>query len=81
MAAFNRLGELYSDLDQYERAAQAWTALGTNFPNNPYDAWFRAGEIYERRLKDMEKARAAYAKVAAGTGRYRDAQKKLSRQP
>ena len=44
MAAFNRLAGLYEDIDQYERAAQALTALATNFPNNSVDAWFRAGE-------------------------------------
>jgi len=79
MAAFNRLASLYEDIDQYERAAQALTALATNFPNNTVDAWFRAGEIYERRLKDVEKARAAFEKVPQGSSKYRDAQRKLQR--
>jgi tetratricopeptide (TPR) repeat protein len=79
MAAFNRLAGFYEDIDQYERAAQALTALATNFPSNTVDAWFRAGEIYERRLKDMEKARAAYEKVPPGSSKYRDAQRKLQR--
>ena len=40
MAAFNRLGELYSDLDQYERAAQAWTALAQTFQITPMTPGF-----------------------------------------
>jgi TolA-binding protein len=79
LTAFNRLADLYEDMNQYERAAQALTALATNFPNNSVDAWFRAGEIYERRLKDMERARAAYEKVPQGSSKYRDAQRKLQR--
>jgi hypothetical protein len=52
--------------------------LATKFPANKRDAAWRAGELYERRLKDSEKARAAYALVPAQSSRYRDAQKKLS---
>jgi serine/threonine protein kinase/tetratricopeptide (TPR) repeat protein len=77
MTALNRLAELYVDIDDFPRAAQAYTDLATRFPANPHDAWFRAGEIYERRLKDLDKARAAYANVPEGTARYRDAQRKL----
>jgi TolA-binding protein len=79
MTAFNRLAGIYEDMDQYDRAAQALTALATNFPNNSLDAWFRAGEIYERRLKDVEKARAAFEKVPQGSAKYRDAQRTLQR--
>ena len=77
MIAFNRLAQLYEDLNQYERAAQAISDLGANFPNNPYDSWYRLGELYERRLKDPARAREAYAKVPASSSRYRDAQRKL----
>jgi TolA-binding protein len=77
MVALHRLAELYEDIDDYPRAAQTYVSLATTFPANPNDAWFRAGEIYERRLKDLDQARAAYAKVPEGTARYRDAQRKL----
>lgn len=77
MIALNRLAELYQDLGDFPRAAQAYTDLATGFPANPNDAWFRAGEIYERRLKDLDRARAAYANVPEGTARYKDAQRKL----
>jgi TolA-binding protein len=77
MIALNRLAELYADIDDYPRAAQTYMTLATTFPNNPHDAWFRAGEIYERRLKDVERAREAYAQVPEGTARYKDAQRRL----
>ena len=49
------------------------------FRGNPADVWFRLGEIYERRLKDPEKAHEAYAKVPQGSPRYSDAQRRLNR--
>jgi serine/threonine protein kinase/TolA-binding protein len=79
MGAFNRLAELYDDLDQWPRAAQVLTELGNNFPNNPYDSWYRLGEIYERRLKDPARAAEAYGKVPPTSQKYRDAQRKLKR--
>jgi hypothetical protein len=78
MNALNRLFELYTDLDQHAFAAQALTDLGTRFPKNPFeDAWFRLGELYERRLKDPVRARDAFAKVPPASPKYRDAQRKL----
>ena len=77
MIAFNRLAGFYEDLDQYQRQAQALSDLGANFPNNPYDSWYRLGEVYERRLKDPARASEAYAKVPQSSPRYRDAQRKL----
>jgi tetratricopeptide (TPR) repeat protein len=77
MMAFNRLASFYEDLDQYQRQAQALSDLGANFPNNPYDSWYRLGEVYERRLKDPARASEAYAKVPQSSSRYRDAQRKL----
>lgn len=79
MVALHRLAVLYEDMGQHERAALAYGTLAARFPRNPHDAWYRAGEIYERRLKDMARAREAYARVPEGSARYRDAQRKLSR--
>jgi TolA-binding protein len=78
-SAFLRLADAYQDLRQYERAAQALSTLATNFPTNAGEAWFRAGEIYEERLKDPTRAREAYEKVPSGSPRHRDAQRKLGR--
>jgi hypothetical protein len=43
------------------------------------EVWFRLGELYERRLNDPAKARAAYAKVPPPSTRYGDAQRRLTR--
>ena len=77
MAEWSRLAGMYSDLDQHALAAAAYESLARNFPTNPYDAWYRAAEIYERRLKDVTKARDAYANVPTSSARYKDAQRKL----
>jgi serine/threonine protein kinase len=77
MAEWNRLAGMYDDLDQHHLAAAAYSELARHFPANPYDAWFRAAEIYERRLKDLNQARAAYANVPVTSARYKDAQRKL----
>jgi serine/threonine protein kinase/tetratricopeptide (TPR) repeat protein len=79
MLALNRLADLYLDLELYDRAAQAYVELATNHPNNPNDAWFRAAEVFERRLKDQARAMDAYSKVPVTSSRYRDAQRKLNR--
>jgi serine/threonine protein kinase/TolA-binding protein len=71
------LGEAYDDLRRYDLAAQAFSRLGETFPQTRYDAWWRAGEIYEKRLKDKTAARSAYAKVPERSRNYRDAQRKL----
>ena len=79
MLALYRLGNGYADEDQYEMAARAWTDLATRYPENPHDAWYLLGELYERRLKDPAKAQAAYAQVPQASRRYQDAQRKLKR--
>jgi serine/threonine protein kinase/tetratricopeptide (TPR) repeat protein len=77
MGEWRRLASMYEDLKQHELAAAAYTQLATLFPANPYDAWFEAGEIYERQLKDLDRARQAYAQVPPSSSRYRDAQRRL----
>jgi TolA-binding protein len=79
MLALTRLVNLYEDANQHAFAAQALIDLGTRFPNQALDAWYRLGELYERRLKDPARAREAYEKVPAASPRYRDAQRKLKR--
>lgn len=76
MTALNRLGQLYIEEEEWLRAVHALTDLANRFPNNPHDAWFRVGELYERRLNDRERARAAYLQVAPSSQRYRDAQRR-----
>ena len=75
--AHEKLAALYGDLKRYEQAAQTWESLATNFPRNRRDGQWRAAELYREKLKDAERARAAYARVPAGSPRYSDAQERL----
>jgi TolA-binding protein len=79
-AAFVKLAKYYDDIRRYDLEAEALSQLGSYFPKTRYDAWWEAGEIYERRLKDPAKAKDAYSKVPQTSRRYRDAQKKLTEQ-
>jgi TolA-binding protein len=73
------LGEKYDDLKLYQFAADAYSQLGTQFPNTRFDAWFRAGELFERRLNNKNAARAAYLRVPTTSSKYRDAQNRSQR--
>ena len=74
--ARNRLAMMLTQMNRHADAAQVLEEMATH-GDNPMDVWFRLGEIYERRLNDMAKARDSYAKVPPGSPRYADAQKKL----
>jgi serine/threonine protein kinase len=73
------MGETYDDLKLYQLAADAFSQLGTQFPNTRFDAWFKAGELYERRLNNRDAARTAYLKVPSTSSKYRDAQTRSQR--
>jgi len=73
-AAWWQLGESYEKMKRYDLAVQACVELATRFPNTRLDAWFRAGEITERRLKNKDGARAAYLRVPPASARYQEAQ-------
>jgi TolA-binding protein len=75
--ALEKLAVMYEDLRRYELAAEALATIAGRFPNNVRNAAWRAGEMYEKRVKNAEKARAAYALVPETSPRYRDAQKKI----
>lgn len=75
--ALYRLANMYDELRRYDLEADALERLGSRFPESRYDPWFRAGELYERRLKDRDKALAAFARVPPSSPRYRDAQRKI----
>jgi TolA-binding protein/predicted Ser/Thr protein kinase len=76
--AFVRLAKFYDDIKRYDLAAKAYVDLGSYFPQNRHDAWWEAGELYEKRVRDVAKAKDAYARVPQTSRRYRDAQKKLT---
>ncbi len=74
--ALFRLANTYDGMKRYDLEAEAFERLGASFPQSNYDGWFKAAELYDRRLKDKEKARAAYLQVPPSSPRYRDAQKR-----
>jgi TolA-binding protein len=70
------LGDAYDDLRKYDLSAAAYAQLGRQFPQTRYDAWWRAAERYDKRLKDAAAAQAAYAQVPQRSANYREAQKR-----
>ena len=76
-AALDRLSEIYSDLRRYDLAAEALQDLAKRFPSNQRDAAWKAAKLYEDKVKDKDRARAAYAAVPTSSSHYKDAQKKL----
>ena len=77
--AFWQLGEIYDDLKKFQLAAESFSELGRRFPETRYDAWWRAGQIYDKRLDQKEEAVAAYRQVRQSSGHYGDAQKRIGR--
>ena len=78
VTAHLKLAHAYGSVDRYDLAAEAFVQLATAFPSTAADAWFSAGEIYEERLKDYAKARAAYLRVPSSSGRYKNASKRAA---
>jgi outer membrane protein assembly factor BamD (BamD/ComL family) len=75
--ALDRLSVMYEDLKRYDLAAQSLEQLAERAPQGEKDPAWRAGEMYEKKLKDLGKAREVYAKVPPSSPHYKDAQKKL----
>jgi TolA-binding protein len=78
MGARNRLALELLELDRYAEAAAVLEEIGARSQNSG-DIWWRLGEIYERRLKNIEKAREAYGKVPSNSQRYAESQRRLKR--
>ena len=75
--ALQRTAEMYEDAKRFDLAATALVDLATRYPASYSDAWFQAGELYRRRLKDEQTARNAYARVPSTSRHFRDAQSRL----
>ena len=78
-AALAKLADMYEDLRRYELAAESLVQLASRHPKSSGDPAWRAGDLYEKRVRNDEKAREAYALVPATSSRYQDAQKKVKR--
>jgi serine/threonine protein kinase len=75
--AFEKLAKLYEELERYDLAAATFVELGKRYPSASPDAWYRAGELYRRRLNDSQMARSAYANVPKTSRYFKDAQNRL----
>jgi serine/threonine protein kinase/tetratricopeptide (TPR) repeat protein len=73
------LGQLWGDQRNYQRSAESYGELGRRFPRTAYEAWWEAGQVYDRRLNDRVRAIAAYENVPQSSPHYRDAQKRIQR--
>jgi TolA-binding protein len=72
-----RMSEMFEDLDRHALQAQVLLDLVTRFPRTQHDAYWKLGEILERRLKDKPGAIDAYTRVPPTSPKYRNAQKKV----
>jgi TolA-binding protein len=78
LALRNQLALRLADMEQWAGAAAVLEDLVAR-GDTPAEVYFRLGDIYDRRLKQPEKARAYYGKVAEGSPRYEEAQRRLKR--
>jgi TolA-binding protein len=77
--ALNKLARIYADSRRFDVAAATFQELGTRDTEDRFDAWFAAGEIYEKRLKDNARARTAYARVLPSSPHYAEARRRITR--
>jgi TolA-binding protein/tRNA A-37 threonylcarbamoyl transferase component Bud32 len=74
-----RLARAYLNAKRFDVAAATLEDLAARDHANYYDAWFAAGEVYDRRLRNPFRAHHAYAQVPRSSARYQEAQKRLRR--
>jgi TolA-binding protein len=72
-----KLGQMYVGIKRYDLAARAFADLATQYPRTELDAWFKAADLFDKRLNDDVSAQAAYARVPAWSPHFKDAQKRL----
>jgi len=77
VVALNKLAHIYTDMKRFEIAAATYDKLAARDGDDRFDAWFAAGEIYEKRLKDTARARAAYSRVLPSSLHYAEARKRI----
>jgi TolA-binding protein len=78
-AALKSLARIYAETKRFALAAAAFEALAARDASDRDDAWFAAGEIYDKRLKDPLRARAAYSQVPSSSPHYAEARKRLAK--
>jgi len=79
-AALNRLARIYTDTKRFELAADAFQTLASRGADDRDEAWFAAGELYDKRLKDAARAAAAYSRIRPSSPHYAEARKRIARE-
>jgi serine/threonine protein kinase/outer membrane protein assembly factor BamD (BamD/ComL family) len=77
VVALNKLAHIYTEMKRFEIAAATYDKLAARDGDDRFEAWFAAGEIYEKRLKDTARARAAYSRVLPSSLHYAEARKRI----
>lgn len=78
-AAFLKLGQMYEQEKKFDLAAQAYVDLGSRFPESKLDGWFKAGQLFDKKLKDEARAKQAYGQVPPSSPHYKEAQARLKK--
>ena len=78
LALRNQVALRLADMEQWAGAAAVLEDLVAR-GGAPAEVYFRLGDIYDRRLKQPDKARTYYGKVTEGSPRYEEAQRRLKR--
>jgi len=77
--AYWLVGETFNDLKLFQEAVGAFSELAARFPETELDAWWRIGQLYDRRLDDKARAIDAYRHVPESSEHHGDAQKRINR--
>jgi TolA-binding protein len=80
VAALNRLARIYTDTKRFELAAATFQALALRGADDRDEAWFAAGELYDKRLKDAARAAAAYSSIRPSSPHYAEARKRMAKE-
>jgi TolA-binding protein len=77
--AYWLVGETFDDLKLYQEAVGAFSQLVARFPGTELEAWWRIGQLYDRRLDDRIRAIDAYRHVPESSQHHSAAQKRINR--
>lgn len=77
--ALRIVADQYEELKLWRKAADTYWQLGTGFPETSSDAWWKAGQILDRRLDNRAAALRAYEQVPQSSEHYGAAQKRINR--
>ncbi len=72
-----KLARAYVEVKRFDLAAAVYESLGARDIEHRDEAWFYAGDLYEKHLKDLSRARRAFSRILPSSPHYSEAQKHL----